>query len=114
MTFIVMSVSALAAPGTGACVQANQDLFVAVMDAGSPGDTESGNLGNAISDGFFGNEPNLPNSDNDMGPEEHNAVDPGSVAGDVSPSLSPGPHVNGGGFTTLGSLIKGQTAALCS
>ena len=87
---------------------------IALLD--SPNDTESGKLGDAISDGFFGNEPNLLNTDtnDDLGPSE---VAPGSSAGSVAPSLSPGPKTNGGGFTTWGSLKRagsiGSIPTLC-
>lgn len=97
----LMATVAVAAPDTGACVQGKHADAIALWD--SPNDTEGGRLGDAISDGFFGNEPNLPNSSDDYGPEE---VVPGSGAGSVVPSQSPGPKINGGGFTTLGSLVS--------
>jgi hypothetical protein len=62
-------------------------------------------LGDAISDGFFGNEPNLinTNTNDDLGPEE---VEPGSSAGAVVPSISPGPKTTQGTFTTWGSVLQ--------
>jgi hypothetical protein len=48
-------------------------------------------MGDAISDGFFGNEPNLLGpACCDTGPAEQNQIDPGSVAGTVLGSSSPG------------------------
>jgi len=100
--------TAFADPGTGDCVK----TVKAIIDAGldSPNDTDS-NHGDAISDGFFGNEPNLPDSDLDLGPNE---VDPGSGAGSVVPSQSPGPQVNNGGFTTWGSVIHDVVKDNCA
>lgn len=85
-----------AGTGTGACQQA----FKAAAKAGSA----EGTVGDAVSDGFFGNEPNLLNTDTnlDLGPEQ---VDPGSSAGFVAPSLSPGPFITPTGFLALGPLI---------
>ena len=105
---VLTPTGASAGTGTGACVQAGQAAFIVALD--SPNDTEGGSLGDAVSDGFFGNEPNLPNSNDDLGPEE---VDPGTQAGNVSPTLSPGPFVNGGGFTPLSALIV-PTAGDCA
>ena len=99
-----------ASPDTGECVQDGHDLILLVLD--SPNDTEVGNLGDAIADGFFGNEPNLlnTNTNDDLGPEE---VAPGSSAGEVVGSSSPGPGTIGGGFTTWGSLVGGSVPAGC-
>lgn len=49
-----------------------------------------GTVGDCISDGFYGNEPNLVDPFAPGGPEEQ---PPGSVAGRVVPSQSPGPLV---------------------
>ena len=49
-----------------------------------------GTVGDCISDGFYGNEPNLVDPFAPGGPEEQQ---PGSVAGRVVPSQSPGPFV---------------------
>lgn len=75
-----------AAPNAnGACRQAVHDLLVASSSEGTVGD--------AVSDGIYGNEPNVTNTNtnDDLGP---NQVDPGSGAGFIEPSLSPGPKVN--------------------
>jgi len=103
--------SALAGTATGACQQAGKAAAIAFFD--SPNDTENGSLGDAIADGFFGNEPNLTNTDTnlDLGPEE---VDPGSSAGSVVGSASPGPATIGGGFVTWGSVVAGATATNCA
>lgn len=52
------------------------------------------NLGGAISGGFFGNTSN-------------SGVDPDAPANGhgVTPSISPGPQVNGGGFCSLGDFM---------
>jgi hypothetical protein len=47
-------------------------------------------VGNCISDGVYGNEPNMSNGA-PGGPAEQ---EPGSQAGNVVPSQSPGPYVN--------------------
>ena len=103
-------VPVFAAPATGTCVQAGHDFIVGILD--SPNDTEGGSMGDAIADGLFGNEPNLvnTNTNDDLGPEE---VLPGSSAGFVVGSSSPGPHTIGGGFLTWGSIIHGSVPASC-
>ena len=117
MATMVLPAAAMAAPPAGSkgeCVQAVKAGTIALLD--SPNDVESGKLGDAISDGFFGNEPNLlnTNTDDDLGPNE---VAPGSQAGNVAPSLSPGPKVTGGGFLTWGTIKKaggiGSIKTLC-
>ena len=77
-------VSAAPSP-QGACRQAVHDLLVA--------SSAEGTVGDAISDGVYGNEPNMlnTNTNDDLGP---NQVAPGTKAGNVAPSLSPGPKVN--------------------
>ncbi len=103
---LLLAVSAAASPGTGECKQATKAAAIAAL---SP---VEGTLGDAVSDGFFGNEPNLlnTNTNDDLGPEQ---VAPGSSAGFVEGSLSPGPKTIGGGFTTLGSVMS-ATANDCS
>ena len=110
LALLAMPAFASAAPTTGQCVQGVHDIVVLLLD--SPSDTDTG-MGDAISDGFFGNEPNMLNTNTnlDLGPNE---VEPGTQAGNVAPSLSPGPGTVGGGFTTWGSLIKGVVPASCS
>ena len=109
--FVLLAVApAYAGPGTGTCVQTVKAFIDATLD--SPFDTDSSH-GDAISDGFFGNEPNLlnTNTNDDLGPNE---VDPGSSAGFVVGSGSPGPHLIGGGFFTWGSLINGVVSDSCA
>jgi hypothetical protein len=95
---LLVSVPVLAQDPPGECVHSG-------FEAARLSSSETGALGDAISDGFFGNEPNLinTNTNDDLGPEE---VAPGSSAGNVVPSLSPGPQINGGGFLTLGTVIQ--------
>lgn len=50
-------------------------------------------VGDCISDGLYGNEPNIVGPFAPGGPSEQ---PPGSVAGRVVPSQSPGPFVNAG------------------
>lgn len=62
--------------------------------------SSEGTIGDYNSDVLMGNEPNptTVDSDLDMGPDEINAENgPGSVAGQVLPSESPGPQTQGGG-----------------
>ncbi len=102
--------TAFAGPGTGDCVKLVKAFVDASLDSAS--DTEASH-GDAISDGFFGNEPNLLNTNTnlDLGPNE---VDPGSSAGFVVGSSSPGPSTIGGGFTTWGSVFSGVVKDNCS
>lgn len=51
-------------------------------------------VGYCISDGFYGNEPNLIDPYAPGGPSNQ---DPGTVAGRVVPSQSPGPFLNNAG-----------------
>ena len=71
-----------------------QLLFIAIAavaatsaSAARPTDT----VGYCVSDGFYGNEPNLEDPYAPGGPS---AQEPGSQAGRVVPSQSPGPFVN--------------------
>ena len=58
---------------------------------GAAGNQQSGaTVGDCISDGFYGNEPNIVGPFAPGGPQEQ---EPGSVAGRVVPSQSPGPKV---------------------
>jgi hypothetical protein len=68
----------------GACRQAANDASVAASDEGTRGDF--------MSDVIFGNEPNM--ADNSPGGPEDQA--PGSQAGNVLATWSPGPFVNTG------------------
>jgi hypothetical protein len=67
----------------GACRQAAGDVLVAASTEGTRGDF--------MSDVLFGNEPNMANANG--GPSEQ---EPGSQAGNVLASWSPGPFVNTG------------------
>ena len=77
--FAVPGVAA-AAPGDADCRKAVIDIYLATVD-------EEGTRGDAISDGFFGNEPNIePFAPG--GPEQQ---EPGTKGGTVVPTLRPGP-----------------------
>jgi hypothetical protein len=66
-------------------------LLVSASAALAAGNENTGNtVGNCISDGLYGNEPNAADG-TDGGPAEH---DPGENAGNVLPTQSPGPWVN--------------------
>ena len=66
-------------------------LLAAPAGVGAAGNARSGpTVGDCISDGFYGNEPNMSNGA-PGGPAEQA---PGSQAGNVVPSQSPGPFVN--------------------
>lgn len=65
----------------------------AVAIAGLPASAalaQEGTVGDCISDGFYGNEPNIIGPFAPGGPEEQ---EPGDAAGRVVPSQSPGPFV---------------------
>jgi hypothetical protein len=69
-------------------------------------------IGDAISDGFFGNEPNLLSpACCDTGPAEQNQIDPGSVAGSVLGSSSPGPATIAGNFLPLSVFVANENGA---
>lgn len=70
--------------GDGQCRQDAHDLFVAASSEGTMGDF--------MSDVIFGNEPNMA-SGATGGPNEQ---EPGSQAGNVLATWSPGPWVNTG------------------
>ena len=74
---------------------------------GSGNAQTSNTVGNCISDGLYGNEPNIePFAPG--GPEEQ---EPGSQAGRVVPSASPGPATIGGGSFGGGDLQAAIRAA---
>jgi hypothetical protein len=80
---LVLSGSPAVANGNGECRQAFGDAFVALSAEGTRGDF--------MSDVIFGNEPNMANAAG--GPSEQ---EPGSQAGSVLATWSPGPWVNTG------------------
>ncbi len=66
-------------------------VFAISMPVYAAGNSKSGlTVGNCMSDILYGNEPNSANG-SPGGPAEQ---DPGSQAGNVLPSQSPGPFVN--------------------
>ncbi len=69
----------------GQCRQDTQDAIQSASSEGTRGDF--------MSDVIFGNEPNITGPAAPGGPEEQ---EPGSAAGRVVPSQSPGPFVNAG------------------
>lgn len=80
-----MALPAGAAPSDQA--QCRQDAHDAMVAA-----SEEGTRGDFMSDTLFGNEPNM----RDGSPGGPNEQEPGSQAGNVVPSQSPGPFVNTG------------------
>ena len=79
----MMVAGTAAAPNErGECRQGVHDSLVASSSEGTQGD--------AISDGFYGNEPNIVDPFTPGGPEEQ---EPGNKGGRVVPSQSPGPKV---------------------
>ena len=80
---LTLSGSPADADGSGACRQAAHDAFVAASSEGTRGDF--------MSDVIFGNEPNMATGSG--GPSEQ---DPGTQAGNVLATWSPGPFVNTG------------------
>lgn len=76
--------NAASADGNGACRQAANDLFVSLSAEGTRGDF--------MSDVIFGNEPNMANGA-PGGPSEQA---PGTQAGNVVATWSPGPFRNTG------------------
>lgn len=108
--FAVPGVAA-AAPGDADCRKDTTDLLIATVWG-----SDEGTRGDAISDGFYGNEPNIEGPAADGGPSEQ---EPGTKAGRVVPSQSPGPKVTQGGQVVDGSswgdaqqAIKAYCAAL--
>lgn len=82
---LVVPATASAAPSErGECRQAANAFLVALSEEGTRGDY--------MSDGLFGNEPNIEN-------------------GHVVPSLTPGPQTMGGTFFTGGDLQQVIRAA---
>lgn len=91
LMFVGLAVLAIAAPGTpaaadgdGECRRSAGDAMVAASSEGTRGDF--------MSDVIFGNEPNMANG-SPGGPDEQA---PGSQAGNVLATWSPGPFVNTG------------------
>lgn len=80
-TVLATQGTAAAPNSTGACRQAVHDALVASSAEGTQGD--------AIADGFYGNEPNMVDG-TAGGPSEQ---EPGTQADNVAPSQSPGPKV---------------------
>src|SRR5215213_711135 len=81
--------------------------FAAAMMIAAPasagGNAQSGpTVGDCISDGLYGNEPNMANGA--LGGPAEQA--PGSQAGNVVPSQSPGPFVTN---PTTGEVTKGNS-----
>ena len=104
-----LAVAALAVPATATAAPAEVECRQAVLDflvAGS----EEGTRGDYMSDGLFGNEPNIENPFAEGGPAE---LEPGTKAGRVVPSLTPGPATMGGGFYTGGELQR-DIRAFCN
>ena len=60
------------------------------MAFAAPASAQVDSVGDCISDGFYGNEPNIIDPFVPGGPSEQ---EPGTVAGRVVPSQSPGPQV---------------------
>ena len=84
--FVAFAAATSAAPSDqGECRQAANDAFVAASTEGTRGDFQS--------DVLFGNEPNIVGPFAPGGPNEQ---EPGSQAGRVVSSQSPGPFVNTG------------------
>ena len=81
---LTLSGSPADADGDGACRQAAHDVFVEASTEGTRGDF--------MSDRIFGNEPNMADG-SAGGPNEQ---EPGSQAGNVLATWSPGPFVNTG------------------
>jgi hypothetical protein len=99
---IVAAAAAPAFAGNSAAPGQNKDALIAyyttVEPTGSP--TPGGtikNLGGAISGGFFGNT-STAGVDIDAPDSGHG----------VTPSISPGPQVNGDGFCSLGGYMHGN------
>lgn len=82
--FAVPGVAAAAPSDNGQCRQDARDAVIALF---SP---VEGTMGDAISDGWYGNEPNIVGPFEPGGPSEQ---EPGTVGGRVVPSQSPGPKV---------------------
>ena len=85
-----------------AVAAASATMLVGSVSAQAAGNEQSGpTVGNCISDIFYGNEPNMANG----GPGGPAEQAPGSQAGNVLPSQSPGPK------KTLpnGSVVPGNS-----
>jgi hypothetical protein len=77
---------------TAAAILATAGLALALPASGmAAGHSQNGlTVGDCISDGLYGNEPNMANSPF-VGPSER---EPGTKGGNVLPTQSPGPFVN--------------------
>ena len=91
---------AAAAPSDQA--QCRQDVRDALIAS-----SEEGTYGDFMSDTIFGNEPNIVGPFAPGGPSEQ---EPGTKAGRVVPSSSPGPDTVGGGRITGGEVQAGIRA----
>ena len=72
--------------------------------------SEEGTYGDFMSDTIFGNEPNIVGPFSPGGPSEQ---EPGTKAGRVVPSSSPGPDTVGGGRIT-GGEVQENIRTFCS
>lgn len=110
-TFAALALTALAVPGVASAappdaVTCRQDVRAALLST-----SDEGTWGDYMSDGLFGNEPNIEGPVvEDAGPNE---LEPGTAAGRVVPSLTPGPETKGGGFYTGGQL-QADIAGYCN
>jgi|SRR5687768_4499078 len=86
---VVAVVPVIAVPGVASAASANGECRQGVHDTLVAGSTE-GTVGDFISDGFYGNEPNIVDPFAPGGPSEQ---EPGTKGGRVVPSQSPGPKV---------------------
>jgi hypothetical protein len=78
-------------------------LSMAAPPAFAAGNAQSGaTVGDCVSDGFYGNEPNM--ADGSLGGPAEQA--PGTQAGNVLPSQSPGPFVTD---PTTGEVTRGNS-----
>ena len=77
------------APRSVSAGKGDAECRKAVIDSYLEAEGEEGTRGDAISDGFYGNEPNMANGA-PGGPSEQ---EPGTKGGNVVPSQSPGPKV---------------------
>ena len=99
--------AALAAPSEqGVCRQGAQDFVMATW--GGP----EGTRGDAISDGLYGNEPNVVDPYvQDIGPEQ---LEPGTKDGRIVGSASPGPALISGGTGISVGDFRQAVNAVCN
>lgn len=97
--FAVPGVASAAPSEKGECRQEVRDFLIGL--------SEEGTMGDWVSDGLYGNEPNIePFAPG--GPEEQ---EPGTKGGTVVPSLSPGPAlVSGADGPSMGDIQAGIRA----